>query len=75
MKLNYRRTLAAAILAGFAFSASAQDAKLPSDADVYASSAEACPHGTFASVPSYKWQNGHLARAGWLCESLYKNVH
>jgi hypothetical protein len=74
MKLKYRRTLAAAILAGVAFSASAQDAKVPMEADVHASSADACPRGTFSSLPTYKWQNGHVKHDGWLCESLYKKV-
>lgn len=62
MKLT--RTLIATILMGIAFSASAQDA------DVYVDSAEACPAGTFASLPSYEWEDGRFVRDGWFCESL-----
>jgi hypothetical protein len=64
--MKHCRTLVAAILAGVAVSASAQDA------DVFVDSAEACPGGTFPSVPSYHWQDGRFVRDGWLCESLYK---
>jgi hypothetical protein len=64
--MKYCRALVAAILAGVAFSASAQDA------DVVVDSAETCPAGTFASVPSYDWEDGRFVRDGWLCESLYK---
>jgi hypothetical protein len=64
--MKYCRALVAAILAGIAFSASAQDA------DVVVESAEACPSGTAASVPSYRWEDGRFVNDGWLCESLYK---
>jgi hypothetical protein len=64
--MKYCRALVAAILAGVAFSASAQDA------DVVVESQEACPSGAFPSVPSYNWEDGRLGRDGWLCESLYK---
>jgi hypothetical protein len=59
VKLKYHRTLAAAILAGIAFSASA---------DVHVDSTEACPAGTFQN-PSYHWENGHFVRDGWACQS------
>jgi hypothetical protein len=72
MKLKHSRTLVAAILAGSAFSALAQDANVPMDADVYAPSADACPDGTIPSVPSYRFEDGGLVQDGWLCESLYK---
>jgi hypothetical protein len=64
--MKYCRPLVAAILAGIAFSASAQDA------DVFADSAEACPAGTAPAVPSYSWEDGRFVQEGWLCESLYK---
>ena len=73
MTLKYRRTLAAAILAGIAFSASVRAAELPTDADVIVRSGEACPSGTFESVPSYNWKDGHLVRDGMLCESFDKS--
>jgi hypothetical protein len=62
-----KRLLAAAALAGFAFAASAaQD-------HTHAASADACPPGTYATVPSYKRQDGHFLAEGWVCESLYED--
>jgi hypothetical protein len=62
-----KKLLAAAALAGFAFAASAaQD-------QTHAASADACPPGTYSTVPSYKWQGGHFVPEGWVCESLYED--
>jgi hypothetical protein len=64
--MKYRHALLAAVLAGVAFSASAQDA------DVIVGRDEACPAGTFPSLPYYSWEDGRLVRDGLVCESLYK---
>jgi hypothetical protein len=63
--MKYRHALVAAILAGVAVSASAQDR-------VIVKQGEACPAGTTQSVPSYTWKDGRLVRDGTVCESLYK---
>ncbi|HJY77312.1 MAG TPA: hypothetical protein VKE95_11805 [Burkholderiales bacterium] len=57
-----RKIAAAALLAGFALSASAYDFTRDTVANP-----QACPAGTDAS-PNYKWQSGHLVRDGWVCE-------
>ena len=59
-----KELLAAAVLAGFALAASAQDS-------THAASADACQPGTYATVPSYKWKDGHFVQDGWVCESIY----
>jgi hypothetical protein len=61
-----KKLLVAAVLAGFALSASAYDSDT-----VTVSSADDCPAGTAASVASYQWQDDHFVRNGWVCESLY----
>jgi hypothetical protein len=61
-----KKLIAAAVLAGFAVSASALDHD-----DSVAASADACPAGTAATVPSYKWQDSHFVSNGWVCESIY----
>jgi hypothetical protein len=66
MKLRHVVAVTSAVLAGVAFWASAQDA------DVTVGSEDACPAGTYASVPSYRWQDGQFVRDGWLCKSLYE---
>ena len=77
MKQKYGRTLVAAMLAGMAFSASAQNLRVPENAnvpleqDVIAESAEACPRGTIPSTAAYGFQDGRLVQNGWVCESLY----
>ncbi len=77
MKQKYRHTLVAAVFAGLAFSASAQNLRVPENADVpleqdvIAESAEACPGGTIPSTPAYGFQDGRLVQNGWVCESLY----
>jgi hypothetical protein len=58
-----KRLLAAAVLAGFALSASAAQEY------THAASADACPAGSYASALSYKWKDGHFVRSGWVCES------
>lgn len=58
-----KRTIAALFLAAFATVSFAQE-------DVTVANADSCPAGTFASVPSYAWQDGGFVRDGWLCESL-----
>jgi hypothetical protein len=60
-----KQLLAAAVLAGFALAASA------ADDSTHAASADACPPGTYATVPSYKWKDGHFVQDGWVCESIY----
>jgi len=55
------KKIAAALLAGFALSASAYDFAR----DTVASPLD-CPAGTDASA-NFKWQNGHLVRDGWVC--------
>jgi hypothetical protein len=62
MKLKYRRTLAAAILTGIAFSAAADGI-----VGVYVAQGEACPAGTIERAPSYQWQDGHFVRDGAFC--------
>jgi hypothetical protein len=64
--MKYSRTFAALILAGAAFSSSAQDTPVVVGPD------QACPAGTATHVPSYTWQDGRFVRDGWLCESIYK---
>ena len=59
-----KQLLAVAVLAGFALTASAAIQY------THAPSADACPAGTVASVPSYKGQDGHFVRDGWVCEGL-----
>ena len=56
------RKIAAALLAGFALSASAYDFSRDT-----VTNPQDCPAGSEASV-NYKWQNGHLVRDGWVCE-------
>lgn len=34
---------------------------------------ESCPAGTATEVPAYNWHNGHLAREGWTCRSIYSD--
>ena len=64
--MNYRHALLAGVLAGVALSASARSG------DVVVESDQACPDGTFRSVPYYSWKNGGFVFDGWLCESPYK---
>jgi hypothetical protein len=59
-----KQLLAAAVLAGFTLTASAAIEY------THAPPADACPAGTVASVPSYKWQDGHFVQDGWVCEGL-----
>jgi hypothetical protein len=61
-----KKLLVAAVLAGFALSASAYDSHT-----VTVNSIDDCPAGTAANVASYKWQDDHFVRDGWVCESLY----
>jgi hypothetical protein len=78
MKLSL--VLPAVILAGVAFSASAQNtapsgvdaARYAADATVRVQSADACPGDYFASSPSYRLQNGHVVQDGWVCQSLFE---
>ena len=78
MKLS--RILTAAILAGAAVSASAQNsapsgvdaARYAVNATVQVASADACPSDYFASSPSYRLKNGHLVKDGWVCQSLFE---
>ena len=65
MKLKYGRTLAAAILAGIAFSAAAEGV-----VGVYVAQGEDCPAGTIERAPSYHWQDGHFVRDGTFCGSI-----
>ncbi|HEY1290845.1 MAG TPA: hypothetical protein VGF58_21140 [Burkholderiales bacterium] len=62
-----RKIAAALLLAGFALSASAFDLAR----DTVANPVD-CPAGTDASA-NFKWQNGHLVRDGWVCESHSSN--
>jgi hypothetical protein len=62
-----KKLLVAAVFAGVAVSASAYD---DFDRVTVADSAD-CPAGTAATVASYEWQDGHLVRNGWVCESIY----
>jgi hypothetical protein len=62
MKLKYGRTLAAAILAGIAFSASAEGV-----VGVYVAEGQDCPAGTIERAPTYHWQDGHFVRDGEFC--------
>jgi hypothetical protein len=55
------KRIAAALLAGFALSASAYDFARDTVANP-----QDCPAGTEASA-NFKWQNGHLVRDGWVC--------
>ena len=64
--MKYCRTLAALILAGAAFSSSAQNAGFIVGPE------QACPAGTTTHVPSYRWEGGRFVRDGWLCESVHK---
>jgi len=57
-----RKIAAAALLAGFALSASAYDFGRDTVANP-----QDCPAGSDASA-NYKWQDGHLVRDGWVCE-------
>jgi hypothetical protein len=74
------RILPAVILAGVAFSASAQDtapsgvdaARYAANATVRVKSADACPADYFAGSPSYSVKNGHLVQDGWVCQSLFE---
>ena len=34
---------------------------------------EACPSGTVAEVPAYRWENGGLIAKGWVCDSIYSD--
>jgi hypothetical protein len=61
-----KKSFVAAVLAGFAVSASAYEV----DRVTVADSAD-CPAGTAATAASYEWQDGHLVRNGWVCESIY----
>ncbi|HZM36279.1 MAG TPA: hypothetical protein VFC18_17555 [Burkholderiales bacterium] len=65
--MKYRHALLAGVLAGVALSASAYDG------DVVVESDQACPEGTFRSVPYYSWKDGGFVHAGWVCESPYKD--
>lgn len=68
-----RYVIAAFLLAGSAGASFAQ-AAAPADFETYVvDNADSCPAGTYASVPSYEWQDGRFVRNGWLCESLYKS--
>jgi hypothetical protein len=58
-----KKLLAAAALASFALAASAADTY------THATSADACPAGSYASAASYQWQDGHFLQNGVVCES------
>jgi hypothetical protein len=62
--MNFRRTLVAAALAAVAFPASALEAM------VIVTDTQACPAGTVTRGPAYRWENGQLVRAGWVCGGL-----
>jgi hypothetical protein len=64
--MKHHRILAAAILAGAAFSASAGRER-----DVVVGPEQACPAGYISSSLSYRWENGRFARDGRVCESLH----
>jgi hypothetical protein len=57
-----RKLAAAALLAGFALSASAYDF-----GGQIVANPQDCPPGSDASV-NYTWQNGHFVRNGWACQ-------
>jgi hypothetical protein len=63
-----KKLLVAAALAGFALSAAAYDSDT-----VTVSSTDDCPAGTAATVASYKWQDHHFVRNGWVCKSIYSD--
>jgi hypothetical protein len=64
--MKYRHALFAAVLAAVASSASAHVA------DVIVAPEEACPAGTFPSIPAYNWKDGRFVLDGWVCESPHK---
>jgi hypothetical protein len=62
------KTLAAVLLASLALSASAHpfdSVTVPLNSD--------CPAGTAPTAVAYVWHNGHSERAGWKCESIYRD--
>jgi hypothetical protein len=65
-----KKGIAAFFLAGFATASFAQVAAYSDSVTV--DNAAACPAGTYASTPSYEWQDGRFVRNGWVCESLYR---
>jgi hypothetical protein len=58
-----RKITAALLLSGFALSASAFDFARDAVANP-----QSCPAGSEATA-NYKWQDGHLVRDGWVCET------
>ena len=62
-----RKIAAAALLAGFALSASAYDFGRDTVANP-----QDCAAGSEASA-NYKWQDGRLIRDGWVCEIQSSN--
>ena len=67
--MKYHHALLAAVLAGLAFSASAQVA------DVIVEPEKACPATYFPSIPAYTWKDGRFVLDGQVCESVHKRGH